>query len=59
MITWSGQWVLNAWPNILLTVALLALVLTRAVRRGYSPLGLVSRRADTVLVSTLRARFHR
>ena len=39
-------------------VALLALVLVRATRRGYSPLGLVSARADAALVTTLRARTH-
>src|SRR5687768_14178547 len=26
-LTWSGQWALNAWPNMLLTAALIALAL--------------------------------
>jgi len=59
MLTWSGQWALNAWPNVLLTLAFLVLALARATKRGYSPLGLVSSRADAVFVATLRARFHR
>ncbi len=58
-LAWSGQWKLNAWPNILLTIALLALVFVRAVERGDSPLGLLSRRADAAFVATLRNRFRR
>ena len=26
-LVWSGQWALNAWPNVLLTAALIALAL--------------------------------
>ena len=58
-LAWSGQWALNAWPNIALTLLLLALVFARAVERGYSPLGLVSGRADRAFVDTLRRRFGR
>lgn len=51
------QWALNGWPNIALTLALLALTLYWAWRWGFSPLGLVSPRADRTLVRTLRGRF--
>lgn len=53
----SWQWALNAWPNILFTVLLLAVTLCVAWSRGYSPVGLFSQRADQALVSTLRKRF--
>jgi hypothetical protein len=33
---------------------LLVLTLERATRTGYSPLGLVSKQGDTVLIETLR-----
>jgi len=56
-LTWDGQWVLNAWPNIFLTVVLLGLTFYLAWRRESSPLEMVSRKADGVLVSTLRKRF--
>jgi hypothetical protein len=56
-LSWSGQWALNAWPNVVITVAVLALVLYLAWLRGYSPVGLLSRRADTAVVAALRARF--
>ena len=56
-IVWQGQWALNAWPNIVITVLLLAATFYLAWRRGSSPVELISRRADTVLVATLRARF--
>jgi inner membrane protein len=55
-IIWSGQWALNAWPNILLTVLLLALTCFFAWQRGYSPLEIVSPRADRRFVEALRAR---
>lgn len=56
-LRWDGQWALNAWPNILLTVLLLALTLYLAWKRGYSPVGIVSIKADSLFVSTLRTRF--
>jgi hypothetical protein len=53
---WQGQWELNAWPNLLFTLALLLWIGVLAVRRGRTPLELVSRRADASLVGALRAR---
>jgi len=54
---WSGQWALNAWPNFVITGALIAATLYLAWRRGFSPLELVSARADAAVVNTLRRRF--
>jgi membrane-bound metal-dependent hydrolase YbcI (DUF457 family) len=51
------QWGLNAWPNVLITAALLALTIYFAWRRGCSPAGLLSTRADQVFTDTLRNRF--
>ncbi len=56
-IVWEGQWALNAWPNIVITVVLLTTTFYLAWRRGFSPAELVSRRADTAFIDTLRARF--
>jgi inner membrane protein len=56
-IQWAGQWELTAWPNVAVSVALLGLVLVRAVRRGYSPVSLFSEAADRTVVATMRARF--
>lgn len=55
--TWSGQWELNAWPNLLLTALLLTWVFAVALRRGRTPLELLSARADARVVACLRARF--
>ena len=55
--SWEGQWALNAWPNFLLTGLLLWFSLYLAWKRGYSPLEMVSRRADHLFVTTLRNRF--
>ena len=56
-LSWSGQWELNAWPNFAQTIALLGLTFHLAYRRGFSPLEIVSERADTAFVATLRQRF--
>jgi len=56
-LTWDGQWELNAWPNIVLTVVLLALTLYLAWKRGHSPVGMVSSHADAAFTATLRKRF--
>lgn len=55
--TWSGQWALNAWPNLVLTAGLLILTLVLARNRGYSPLELISSRADASVIQALRRRF--
>jgi len=56
-LTWSGQWALNAWPNMLITGILIALAVRWAWQRGYSPLEMFSARADAMFVNTLRRRF--
>jgi hypothetical protein len=55
-LVWSGQWALNAWPNMLLTGTLIALAVRWAWRRGYSPLEMFSKKADAIFVETLRRR---
>ena len=58
-LTWSGQWGLNAWPNVVLTVVLLLVTFWLAWRRGFSPLEMVSPRVDAAFVGALRRRFPR
>ncbi|HTK94433.1 MAG TPA: metal-dependent hydrolase [Terriglobales bacterium] len=55
--TWSGQWALNAWPNFVVTGVCLAATFYLAWRRGYSPVEIVSPRADAAFVGALRQRF--
>lgn len=55
--TWAGQWELNAWPNMALTIALLCLTIWLAIRRGFSPVEIVSPPADRSVVVALRRRF--
>jgi len=55
-LVWSHQWAINAWPNFVLTAALIFLTLYLAARRGYSPLEFVSPKADKKFVETLRRR---
>ncbi len=57
--TWSGQWGLNAWPNFALTGILLIATFYLAWRRDFSPMEIVSPRADQAFVDALRRRFPR
>ena len=56
-LVWSGQWALNAWPNFAITFLLLFATVVLAVKRGYSPVELVSSKADKSVVTALRQRF--
>jgi membrane-bound metal-dependent hydrolase YbcI (DUF457 family) len=56
-LAWSGQWALNAWPNIVLTLALLAHAFVRTVQAGSSPVGLFHQGAHAVFVETVRRRW--
>ena len=55
--TWSGQWQLNAWQNIVFTIVLIIASLWLAWRRGFSPMEFFWRRADAAVVNALRQRF--
>jgi len=56
-LTWSGQWGLNAWPNVAITIVLLLITLWLAWRRGFSPLEMISPSVDAAFVAPLRQRF--
>lgn len=56
-LVWSGQWQLSAWPNTAITIALVLATVVLAWRAGYSPVAVVSRKADAAFVAALRARF--
>lgn len=56
-LSWSGQWALNAWPNFTITIGLLLATFYLAWSRGFSPLEMVSQRADAAFVGALRRRF--
>ena len=58
-LTWSGQWELNAWQNFVITGFALFMVFTLAVKRGFSPLEMISESANRSFVETLRRRFSR
>jgi hypothetical protein len=56
-LTWEGQWHLNAWPNFLITGGVMLLIFHIARRRGFSPLEMISHRADKAFAEALRRRF--
>jgi hypothetical protein len=56
-LTWSGQWALNAWPNFVITGVVLWFTFYVAWKRGASPLEMVSAKANSAFVTTLRRRF--
>ncbi|MEW6740642.1 MAG: metal-dependent hydrolase [Nitrospirota bacterium] len=55
--TWSGQWELNAWQNIVITAIAICLSIFVSWKRGYSLLELFSQKADRYFIEVLRRRF--
>ena len=55
-LTWHGQWALNAWQNFLITGVLLIVTLWIAWKYESSPVELVSKRWNQMLVEALRRR---
>lgn len=55
--TWSGQWPLNAWQNVLVTVIVTWYMFYLAWKNEVSPLELVSSKANGSFVAALRQRF--
>lgn len=58
-LTWNGQWPLNGWQNFAITFVLLLVTFYLAWAKGFSPLEMVSGRADRAFVAALRERFPR
>jgi inner membrane protein len=56
---WHGQWPLNGWPNLVITLATLLFVFVLAWHSGESPLEFLSAKANREFVAALRARFPR
>lgn len=56
-LIWDGQWALNAWPNFVVTGILVYIALYMGWKRGITPLELASKRANNLLVQTLRHRY--
>jgi len=54
--SWSGQWALNAWQNVVIMIGLLLFAVWVAVRRGHTPVELFSARGDAAVVAALRGR---
>lgn len=53
---WSGQWALNAWPNIVTTLVCVAITAWLARRRGRSPVEIISLRLDARVVGLVGGR---
>jgi hypothetical protein len=56
-LVWSHQWALNGWQNFAISGVLLFATFYLAWLRGFSPLEMVSARADAAFVGALRQRF--
>ena len=55
-LTVPFQWALNAWPNVAISLVLLAHLFWLARKRGTSPIEIVSELANEAFVRTLRER---
>ena len=51
---WSGQWPLNAWPNIVTTITALVLITWLGARRGRTPVSLIHPGLDARIAARMR-----
>jgi hypothetical protein len=56
-LVWSGQWALNAWPNMVITAVLIGFAVMWARHRGFSLLEMISTKVDAGFVRAMRCRF--
>ena len=55
--SWSGQWALNSWQNLVITLVATGICFWFAIARRCSPVEVFSARADAAFVQALRQRF--
>lgn len=55
--SWSGQWRLDGWQNLLITATAIGATLWLAVKRGFSPVSIFSEHWDEKVVAVLRGWF--
>lgn len=55
-LEWDGQWELNSWQNYSITGVVLVTAIWLAIRRGYSPVEIISPKADKVVVEAFQNR---
>lgn len=58
-LQWSGQWPLDAWPNIVLTIGLLGFMFMRTITHGHSIISIFNLRAHESFVKTVQTRWKR
>ena len=56
-ITWPGQWPINAWPNVVITLGLMIFMFSRTITDQRSALSPISNRAHLAFVTTVSARW--
>lgn len=54
---WVGQWQLNSWQNLVITGIVTGYMFYLALKYEVSPLEIISSKANTAFVDTLRRRF--
>jgi inner membrane protein len=53
-LVWQGQWGLNTWPNFVVTAIAVTLMCYIILKRGISPLEMLSEKRDRVFVATIK-----
>ena len=56
-LEWSGQWELASWQNAAITLLFIGSTFFLVRKKGHSPIGWISQKADKAFVETLRNRF--
>ena len=58
-LTWSGQWQINAWQNVLITIGLIIFMFERTISQGHSIVSLFHLNAHKAFVLTVQSRWNK
>lgn len=58
-LSWSHQWPLNSWINMVFTIVLLGYIFYRTVKSGYSPVGMFNKKTDAVFTAAVQTRWQK
>lgn len=58
-LSWSGQWMLNGWQNITITVASLLIIAIVIIKKNISPTEIFPEKIDQAVIKTIQNRFQK
>lgn len=56
-LVWYGQWQLNSWQNIVITIIFIIITIKIAIKKNISPIEIFSEKYNKIVILTIKNRF--